>query len=106
VSFALPASISALSIAAALSGMRSSKFSPALTRVRMSEALAKEFTASPLSVTHSLAPDGERSELGFERIYREYIFNSECIVRRREHRCDAGIELFHGALPPRYSERR
>ena len=49
-------------------------------------------------VTRSLAPDGERSELGFERIYRAYIFNSECIVRRREHRCDAGIELFHGAL--------
>ena len=46
---ALPASISALSIAAAFSGMRSSKSSPSLTRVRMSEALAKEFTASPLS---------------------------------------------------------
>ena len=52
-------------------------------------------------VTRSLAPDGERSELGFERIYRAYIFNSECIVRRREHRCDAGIELFHGALSRR-----
>ena len=46
---ALPASISAFSISAAFSGMRSSKSSPALTRVRMSDALAKEFTASPLS---------------------------------------------------------
>ena len=46
---ALPASISALSIAAALSGMRSAKPSPALTLERISDALAKKFTASPLS---------------------------------------------------------
>lgn len=52
-------------------------------------------------VTRSLALDGERSKFGFERIYRAYIFNSECIVRRREHRCDAGIELFYGALSRR-----
>ena len=46
---ALPAPISAFSISAALSGMRSAKPSPTLTLERINDALAKEFTASPLS---------------------------------------------------------